>query len=99
MLSRYRGKTQCTACNGKRLREESNYVKINSKTISDLVSLPIDELATFFKTLTLNKYELNIGKRLLTEINNRIQFLLNVGLSYLTLNRTSNTLSGPISMI
>ncbi|MDG1812139.1 MAG: excinuclease ABC subunit UvrA [Polaribacter sp.] len=94
MLSRYRGKTQCTACNGKRLREESNYVKINSKTISDLVSLPIDELATFFKTLTLNKYELNIGKRLLTEINNRIQFLLNVGLSYLTLNRTSNTLSG-----
>ncbi len=94
MLSRYRGKTQCTECNGKRLRKEANYVKVNGKTISELVSMPIDELASFFATVTLNKYELKIGKRLLTEINNRLQFLQDVGLSYLTLNRTSNTLSG-----
>ena len=94
MLSRYRGKTKCTTCNGNRLREETNYVKINDKTISDLVSLPLDELATFFKNIKLDKYEEKIGKRLLTEINNRLQFLTNVGLSYLTINRTSNTLSG-----
>lgn len=94
MLSRYRGKTKCTTCNGKRLREETNYVKINTKTISDLVTLPLDELSSFFNTITLNKYEEKIGKRLLTEINNRLQFLTDVGLSYLTLNRTSNTLSG-----
>ncbi|QTD38238.1 excinuclease ABC subunit UvrA [Polaribacter batillariae] len=94
MLSRYRGKTKCTTCNGKRLRKEANYVKINGKTISDLVTIPLDELSIFFKNLKLNKYEEKIGKRLLTEINNRLQFLTNVGLSYLTLNRTSNTLSG-----
>ena len=94
MLSRYRGKTKCTTCNGKRLREETNYVKINEKTISDLVTLPLDELTVFFKNIQLNKYEEKIGKRLLTEINNRLQFLTDVGLSYLTLNRTSNTLSG-----
>ncbi|PWG04249.1 excinuclease ABC subunit UvrA [Polaribacter aquimarinus] len=94
MLSRYRGKTKCTTCNGKRLREETNYVKINNKTISDLVSLPLDELADFFKDIKLDKYEKKIGKRLLTEINNRLQFLTDVGLSYLTINRTSNTLSG-----
>lgn len=94
MLSRYRGKTKCTTCNGKRLREETNYVKINSKNISDLVALPLDELASFFKEIKLNKYEEKIGKRLLTEINNRLQFLTNVGLNYLTINRTSNTLSG-----
>lgn len=94
MLSRYRGKTICTDCNGKRLRKETNYVKVYDKTISELVTLPIDELSTFFDTIELNKYELTIAKRLLTEINNRLQFLLNVGLSYLTLNRTSNTLSG-----
>ncbi|MCG1036923.1 excinuclease ABC subunit UvrA [Polaribacter sargassicola] len=94
MLSRYRGKTKCTSCNGKRLRHETNFVKIDNKTISDLVTLPLDELAVFFKNITLNKYEEKIGKRLLTEINNRLQFLTNVGLSYLTLNRTSNTLSG-----
>ncbi|WP_159947827.1 excinuclease ABC subunit UvrA [Polaribacter septentrionalilitoris] len=94
MLSRYRGKTKCTTCHGKRLREEANYVKINEKTISDLVTLPLDELTVFFKNITLNKYEEKIGKRLLTEINNRLQFLNDVGLSYLTLNRTSNTLSG-----
>ncbi|WP_439128238.1 excinuclease ABC subunit UvrA [Polaribacter sp.] len=94
MLSRYRGKTKCTTCNGKRLREETNYVKINEKTISDLVTMPLDELSTYFKSLKLDKYEEKIGKRLLTEINNRLQFLTDVGLSYLTLNRTSNTLSG-----
>jgi len=94
MLSRYRGKTKCNTCQGKRLREETNYVKINNKTISDLVTLPLDELALFFKEIKLNKYEEKIGKRLLTEINNRLQFLTDVGLSYLTLNRTSNTLSG-----
>ncbi|RCS27086.1 excinuclease ABC subunit UvrA [Polaribacter sp. WD7] len=94
MLSRYRGKTKCTTCNGKRLREETNYVKINRKTISDLVTQPLDELTLFFKNIKLNQYEEKIGKRLLTEINNRLQFLNDVGLSYLTLNRTSNTLSG-----
>ncbi|QNM86233.1 excinuclease ABC subunit UvrA [Polaribacter pectinis] len=94
MLSRYRGKTKCTTCNGKRLRKETDYVKINEKTISDLVTLPLDELSVFFKNLKLDKYEEKIGKRLLTEINNRLQFLTNVGLNYLTINRTSNTLSG-----
>lgn len=94
MLSRYRGKTKCTDCNGKRLRKEADFVKINNKTISDLVTLPLDELTLFFKEIQLNKYEEKIAKRLLTEINNRLQFLTNVGLNYLTLNRTSNTLSG-----
>lgn len=94
MLSRYRGKTKCTDCNGNRLRKETNYVKVFGKTISELVSLPIDELAAFFNTIELNKYEAKIGKRLLTEIKNRVQFLEDVGLSYLTINRTSNTLSG-----
>jgi excinuclease ABC subunit A len=94
MLSRYRGKTTCIECSGKRLRKEANYVKVGNKTISDLVTLPLDELSDFFKQLKLNKYEQKIGKRLLTEINNRLEFLQNVGLNYLTLNRTSNTLSG-----
>jgi excinuclease ABC subunit A len=94
MLSRYRGKTKCTDCNGNRLRKETNYVKVFDKTISELVSLPIDELSAFFKTIKLDKYDAKIGKRLLTEINNRLQFLEDVGLSYLTINRTSNTLSG-----
>jgi len=94
MLSRYRGKTKCTTCNGRRLREETNYVKINEQTISDLVTLPLDELAVFFKNIQLDKYDEKIAKRLLTEINNRLLFLTDVGLSYLTINRTSNTLSG-----
>jgi len=94
MLSRYRGKTKCTECHGKRLRKETGYVKIDKKTISDLVTLPLDELSVFFGKLQLNQYDQKIGKRLLTEINNRLQFLQDVGLSYLTLNRTSNTLSG-----
>ncbi len=94
MLSRYRGKTKCTTCNGNRLRKEASYVKINQKSISELVTLPLNELAEFFHSLKLSDYDVKVGKRLLTEINNRLQFLNDVGLSYLTLNRTSNTLSG-----
>ena len=94
MLSRYRGKTKCTACKGKRLRIEASYVKINGKTVSELVDLPIQHLVEFFKNLTLDKYEQQIAKRLLIEINNRLSFLTEVGLSYLTLNRNSSTLSG-----
>lgn len=94
MLSRYRGKTKCKVCNGTRLRKEANYVKVGNKTISDLVELPVKELKGFFSNLTLNVYDAQIAKRLLTEIQNRLQFLSNVGLDYLTLNRRSNTLSG-----
>jgi len=94
MLSRYRGKTKCTTCNGKRLREETNNIKINNKNISELVDLPLNELINFFKNLKLTVNDQNIAKRLLVEINNRLQFLNDVGLNYLSLNRTSNTLSG-----
>ncbi|UPZ13789.1 excinuclease ABC subunit UvrA [Flavobacterium humidisoli] len=94
MLSRYRGKTKCHSCKGKRLREEASYVKINGKTVSDLVDLPIKHLVTFFKNIELNQYEQQIAKRLMVEINNRLSFLTEVGLDYLTLNRNSATLSG-----
>ncbi|MBC5838647.1 excinuclease ABC subunit UvrA [Flavobacterium muglaense] len=94
MLSRYRGKTKCHSCKGKRLRIEASYVKINSKTVSDLVDLPIKHLVAFFKNLKLDVYEEQIAKRLLLEINNRLSFLTEVGLDYLTLNRNSSTLSG-----
>jgi excinuclease ABC subunit A len=94
MLSRYRGKTKCHSCKGKRLRVEASYVKINSKTVSELVDLPIKHLVTFFATLELDLYEKQIAKRLLTEINNRLSFLTEVGLDYLTLNRNSASLSG-----
>jgi excinuclease ABC subunit A len=94
MLSRYRGKTKCNVCKGKRLRKEANYVKINGATITDLVDLPIEELIDYFKRLELTEHDQNIAKRLLKEINTRLDFLSNVGLSYLTLNRRSNTLSG-----
>ena len=94
MLSRYRGKTKCNVCKGKRLREEANNVKINNSTITDLVDLPIKELISFFNDLKLDKYQSKIAKRLLVEINTRLEFLSNVGLSYLTLNRKSNSLSG-----
>jgi len=94
MLSRYRGKTKCSLCHGKRLRVEASYVKINEATITDLVDLPLDELIIFFKKLKLNDSDAKIAKRLLTEINTRLGFLSNVGLRYLTLNRKSNTLSG-----
>ncbi len=94
MLSRYRGKTKCYSCKGKRLRIEASYVKINSKTVSDLVDLPIKHLVTFFENIDLDVYEKQIAKRLLVEINNRLSFLTEVGLDYLTLNRNSSTLSG-----
>ncbi|CAM1372850.1 excinuclease ABC subunit UvrA [Tenacibaculum xiamenense] len=94
MLSRYRGKTTCPECHGKRLRKEANYVQVYGKTISELVELPLDELADYFASIKLSTHEEKIGKRLLAEINSRLQFLRDVGLSYLTLNRTSNTLSG-----
>jgi excinuclease ABC subunit A len=94
MLSRYRGKTKCHSCKGKRLRIEASYVKINSKTVSDLVDLPIKHLVSFFEKIDLDVYEKQIAKRLLLEINNRLSFLTEVGLDYLTLNRNSATLSG-----
>ncbi|MCB4808556.1 excinuclease ABC subunit UvrA [Tamlana sp. 62-3] len=94
MLSRYRGKTKCKACNGKRLRKEANYVKIAGATLTDLVEMPLNKLANFFNQLELNDYDTTIAKRLLKEINSRLSFLSNVGLDYLTLNRKSNTLSG-----
>ena len=94
MLSRYRGKTKCHVCKGKRLRIEASYVKINGKTVSDLVDLPIKHLVNFFKNIDLDEYEKQIAKRLLIEINNRLSFLTEVGLNYLTLNRNSSTLSG-----
>ncbi len=94
MLSRYRGKTRCATCKGKRLRPEAGYVKINGTAIQELVELPLDKAADFFKNLELSEYDAKVGKRLLLEINNRISFLRDVGLGYLTLNRKSNTLSG-----
>ena len=94
MLSRYRGKTRCSVCKGKRLRKEAHYVKINGLNITDLVEKPLDKVRAFFDDITLDEYEEKIAKRLLQEIRNRLQFLSNVGLDYLTLNRKSNTLSG-----
>ncbi len=94
MLSRYRGKTKCPTCKGKRLRPETNNIKVGNKTISELVDLPIKNLIEFFKGLQLSEYDLKVAKRLLIEINNRLSFLSDVGLDYLTLNRTSATLSG-----
>ena len=94
MLSRYRGKTTCNTCQGKRLRSEADYVKIDGKSIFDLVNLPIDEVAHFFKHLSLSKHDTIIAERLLKEITTRLSFLDKVGLGYLTLNRKSNTLSG-----
>lgn len=94
MLSRYRGKTKCATCKGKRLRPEAGYVKINGTAIQELVELPLEKAANFFKDLDLSEYDAKVGKRLLLEINNRIGFLRDVGLGYLTLNRKSNTLSG-----
>jgi len=94
LLSRYRGKTTCHVCKGKRLRTEASYVKINNKSISDLVDLPLDKLTIFFKNLKLNSHQTQIASRILLEINNRLKFLQNVGLSYLSLNRTSRSLSG-----
>ena len=94
MLARYRGKTVCPKCHGTRLKPEANYVKIAGRSISDLVQMPVVRLKQWFDTLELTEQEQQIGKRLLTEIHSRLQFLLDVGLGYLTLNRMSNTLSG-----
>lgn len=94
MLARYRGKTTCPACKGARLKPQALYVKVGGRTIADLVLMPITELKEFFDSLNLDETDAAIAKRLLTDINVRIQYLLNVGLGYLTLNRLSNTLSG-----
>lgn len=94
MMSRYRGRTLCPTCRGSRLKKEANYVKINGKSISNLVDMSIFNLKKWFDELTLNDNEARISKRLLIEINNRLQFLLDVGLGYLTLNRPANSLSG-----
>ena len=94
MLSRYRGKTKCGSCYGKRLREEANFVKVGAASITDLVEMSLRDLKAFFNDLTLDSKEQEIAKRLLKEIHNRLDFLTNVGLDYLTLNRKSNTLSG-----
>lgn len=94
MLARYRGKTTCPVCKGARLKPQALYVKVGGKSIADLVLMPITELKEFFEGLQLDETDSAIAKRLLTEINNRTQFLLNVGLGYLTLNRLSNSLSG-----
>lgn len=94
MLARYRGKTTCPDCEGTRLRKEASYIKVAGKTMLDLVNLPILELRIFFDQLTLNDHEMAIAKRLLVEIQNRLTFLCEVGLGYLTINRQSNTLSG-----
>lgn len=94
MLARYRGKTLCPDCQGTRLRKDANYVKINDKCINDLVLSPVTDLIPFFKNIKLNDHDTRVAKRLLIEINNRLQYLMDVGLGYLTLNRVANTLSG-----
>ena len=94
MLSRYRGKTVCPECHGSRLKKEAQYVKVGGKSITDIVLMPLDELKRFFDTLQLDETDQKIASRLLVEINNRLEFILDVGLGYLTLNRLSNTLSG-----
>jgi excinuclease ABC subunit A len=94
MLSRYRGKTTCPECKGSRLRQDASYVKIDGKSITDVVLMALDKALDFFSNLKLNETDATVGKRLLMEISNRLLFLNDVGLSYLTLNRLSNTLSG-----
>ena len=94
LLSRYRGKTICPVCNGTRLKKEATWVKVGGMSITELVEMPIVNLKQWFDNLQLSDHDASIAKRLLTEISNRLQFLLDVGLGYLTLNRPSNTLSG-----
>ena len=94
MLSRYRGKTLCQDCQGSRLRKDANYVKVNKHSITDLVLMPVDQLLNFFKKIKLNERDKEIAQRLLSEISSRLQYLNDVGLGYLTLNRLSSTLSG-----
>ncbi len=94
MLSRYRGKTVCPECNGTRLRKDATYVKVAEMSINDIVLMPVSDSLVFFRKVKLSKYEVEVSKRILIEITNRLQFLNDVGLGYLTLNRLSNTLSG-----
>lgn len=94
MLSRYRGKTRCPECHGTRLRKDANYVKVGGSSISELLLMPVDKLRDHFAQIQLNEYEAKVARRLLVEVNSRLQYLCDVGLSYLTLNRLSNTLSG-----
>ena len=94
MLARYRGKTTCPTCHGTRLKREAEYVKINGRSITDLVQMPVIRLKDWFAQLQLPEHDAEVGKRLLLEITSRLQFLLDVGLGYLTLNRLSNSLSG-----
>lgn len=94
MLARYRGKTTCPKCHGSRLKKEALYVKVGGRTIAELVEMPVYQLKEFFRTLQLDEHDKMIAQRLLNEINNRLTFLLDVGLGYLTLNRLSNSLSG-----
>lgn len=94
LLARYRGRTKCPECNGARLRKEASYVKVGDKSILDLVMMPVKDLKMFFGELQLSGYQRKVASRVLVEINNRIDFMLDVGLGYLTLNRVSNTLSG-----
>ena len=94
MLARYRGKTTCPTCHGTRLKPEADYVKIDGRSITDLVEMPVIRLREWFDQLQLSEHDAEVAKRLLVEINSRLQFLLDVGLGYLTLNRLSNTLSG-----
>lgn len=94
MLSRYRGKTNCPDCRGTRLKKEAGFVKVGGHSIQDLVLLPVNELKNFFLNLDLSEHEQKVAKRILIEISNRLQFLFDVGLGYLTINRLSSTLSG-----
>jgi excinuclease ABC subunit A len=94
MLARYRGRTACPTCEGKRLRQEALYVKMGGRDIADLIEMPIDELQEFFQKLELNENDRQIARRLLLEVSNRLGFMMNVGLGYLTLSRVSSTLSG-----
>lgn len=94
MLSRYRGKTICPTCHGTRLKQEASWVKINGRSISDLVEMPVSNLKEWFDNIELNAHEIEVSKRLLPEIKTRLNFLCEVGLQYLTLNRRSNSLSG-----
>lgn len=94
MRARYQGRTVCPSCGGSRLKPEASYVKVGGKTIGELVRMPVAELKEFFATLTLDDQDAKIARRLLTEINNRIGYLVEVGLGYLTLDRLSNSLSG-----
>ena len=94
MLARYRGKTVCPCCHGSRLKKEAGYVRVADHTLLQLVEMPINRLQDFFCNIRLDEHDTRVAQRLLDEINSRLQFLVDVGLGYLTLNRLSNTLSG-----